>query len=263
MFPRREPWMADFAASWITSTSTAVVTFPIDTMKVHWQARNLAPRQCIQEIGILGLYRGLQVTVLVNGMLISIIFTSYESWKRFIRNNNTTIHPLLEPCLAGYLAGIGGSFVLCPVNNVKTQLQINSGTMVQTVRNLGFRGLYRAYFAELGACSFGRASYFGSYEITKSLLVSDESERRWWHNVMASTVVGVAGWTSIFSIDLVKTKLQATPHLYKGFMDCVGQTYRAHGWRGFWTGYIMTVSRTTLNAMIALPTFDWTKSHFR
>ena len=72
-----------------------------------------------------------------------------------------------ESSRAGVMAGICGSVVICPIVNLKTRLQIHSGTALGAARALGVRGMYRAYYAEVVACSIGRGTYFFSYEATK------------------------------------------------------------------------------------------------
>ena len=223
----------DFAASWVSSTSTAAFTYPFDTLKVFWQANGSRPRDTIKSIGFLGLYRGIQVTFLVNGITISIVFTMDEYWRRVL-GATYGITGLAQPFFAGVLAGVCGSVVICPIVNLKTRLQIHSGSALGAARALGVRGLYRAYYAEVVACSIGRGTYFFSYEATKVYLGGVDTEQKWWHSVAAAMVTGVAGWTVVFSLDLVKTKVQATPERYRGLYDCALQTYRSLGWRGFW-----------------------------
>ena len=258
---RLEPWQADFASSWITSSSTTIITFPLDTMKVFWQAKNMNPRATINELGFLGLYRGVQVSLCVNGCMVSLIFTLYECFKRQLREHSD-LSGFKLAFFSGNLAGMLGSLVLCPTNCTKARLQIHGGSMLEAVKKLGLRGVYRGLPAEMLGCALGRGCYFGSYEGMKQWFASHPDQRKWWHPIASATVTGVAGWTVIFSLDLVKTKWQATPEHYTGYFDALRKTYRSGGLGGFWVGYRLAVARTTVNAIIALPLFDYTKELF-
>jgi len=63
---------------------------------------------------------------------------------------------------------------------------------------------------------------------------------------------GLAGellWLGSYPFDVVKSKMQSdgfgTGMRYQGMVDCVRQTWRGEGWRGFWKG----VGPTLLRAM--------------
>ncbi|KNH06942.1 mitochondrial arginine transporter BAC2-like protein [Perkinsela sp. CCAP 1560/4] len=253
-----EPWQADFASSWFTSSSTTIMTFPLDTMKVYWQAKNMNPRATLNELGFLGLYRGIQVSLLVNGCMVSLIFTLYECFKRQL-SQHYELSGFSHAFVSGSLAGMLGSLVLCPTNCTKACLQIHGGNIKQAVQRLGFQGMYRGLPAEMIACAIGRGFYFGSYEGMKQWFAAHPDERKWWHLMASAAVTGVAGWTVIFPADLVKTKWQATPELYTGYFDALRKTYKAGGLGGFWVGYRLAVARSTVNAIIALPLFDRAK----
>ncbi len=62
------------------------------------------------------------------------------------------------------------------------------------------------------------------------------------------SVSGSVGATSVYPLNLVRTRLQASgssghPQRYTGFMDVVQKTYRRDGWRGFYRGLFPTLAK--------------------
>lgn len=62
------------------------------------------------------------------------------------------------------------------------------------------------------------------------------------------SVSGSIGATSVYPLNLVRTRLQASgssghPQAYTGIMDVVHQTYARDGWRGFYRGLLPTLAK--------------------
>lgn len=62
------------------------------------------------------------------------------------------------------------------------------------------------------------------------------------------SVSGSIGATSVYPLNLVRTRLQASgstghPQKYTGIMDVVHQTYAKDGWRGFYRGLLPTLAK--------------------
>lgn len=62
------------------------------------------------------------------------------------------------------------------------------------------------------------------------------------------SVSGSIGATSVYPLNLVRTRLQASgssghPQTYTGIMDVVQQTYARDGWRGFYRGLLPTLAK--------------------
>ena len=62
------------------------------------------------------------------------------------------------------------------------------------------------------------------------------------------SVSGSIGATSVYPLNLVRTRLQASgssghPQRYTGVMDVVQQTYARDGWRGFYGGPFPTLAK--------------------
>lgn len=62
------------------------------------------------------------------------------------------------------------------------------------------------------------------------------------------SVSGSVGATSVYPLNLVRTRLQASgssghPQKYTGVMDVVQRTYARDGWRGFYRGLFPTLAK--------------------
>lgn len=64
------------------------------------------------------------------------------------------------------------------------------------------------------------------------------------------SVSGSVGATSVYPLNLVRTRLQASgssghPQRYTGVWDVATQTYQRDGWRGFYRGLFPTLAKVT------------------
>ncbi len=62
------------------------------------------------------------------------------------------------------------------------------------------------------------------------------------------SVSGSVGATSVYPLNLVRTRLQASgssghPERYTGMFDVVRKTYSREGWRGFYRGLLPTLAK--------------------
>ncbi len=66
--------------------------------------------------------------------------------------------------------------------------------------------------------------------------------------LMFGSVSGSVGATSVYPLNLVRTRLQASgstghPERYTGIFDVVHKTYTRDGWRGFYRGLLPTLAK--------------------
>ena len=69
--------------------------------------------------------------------------------------------------------------------------------------------------------------------------------------LLCGSVSGSIGATSVYPLNLVRTRLQASgspghPQRYTGIMDVVQQTYTRDGWRGFYRGLVPTLAKVRI-----------------
>lgn len=86
--------------------------------------------------------------------------------------------------------------------------------------------------------------------------------------LMFGSVSGSVGATSVYPLNLVRTRLQASgssghPERYTGIFDVVHKTYARDGWRGFYRGLLPTLAKvryrgchTHQRNMLTAPSLD-------
>lgn len=72
--------------------------------------------------------------------------------------------------------------------------------------------------------------------------------------LLCGSVSGSIGATSVYPLNLVRTRLQASgspghPQRYTGIMDVVQQTYIRDGWRGFYRGLMPTLAKVRVSGV--------------
>jgi solute carrier family 25 carnitine/acylcarnitine transporter 20/29 len=224
----------------------------------------------IQNEGFLGLYKGLSGPLITVPLINAIIFSTFEQAKRFLAQGNSPEElNLAEIALAGGYAGFCNSFIISPIELVKSRLQVQyeaqrvrsfyHGSLhcakviakQEGLRKLMTTGLAATILREVPAYS----AQFFTYEVCKGLALryytnnnnntnSDDSSAG---SVLPASVQllcgGVAGigcWLASYPQDLIKSRLQvqsAANSPYLGFIDCAAKTLRTEGFRGLWVGF--------------------------
>ncbi|KAI8384639.1 mitochondrial carrier domain-containing protein [Radiomyces spectabilis] len=256
-------------------------------VKVRLQSRELAARykgtlNCfaviIRQEKVLGLYKGMAGVAGVNAL----VFGSY-TWflnlqaKYAGRPLNGDPPPLRDTMIAGMGAGILTSFVTCPMELAKVQLQSQTSNVGEKFRGpidcltrmyvtgglrQCFKGLAPTTLREL---SFG--PYFCSYEfICRALTPKDHHGSV--HDITGPKIIfaggcaGIVAWCSTYGADVVKTRIQSEPNRYKGSIDCFRQCYLEEGYRIFFRGLTPTILRAFPSNAATFMAYSWTMKLF-
>uniref|UniRef100_A0A8C9QRI5 Mitochondrial basic amino acids transporter n=1 Tax=Scleropages formosus TaxID=113540 RepID=A0A8C9QRI5_SCLFO len=231
----------DFLAGCIGGVAGVLVGHPFDTVKVRLQVQNVdkplyrGTFHCFQSIirqeSMLGLYKGLSSPMMGLTFINAIVFGVQGHTLRLLGRDTPT-----NQFLAGTAAGMVQCVVCCPMELVKTRMQMQGAGQrkVQTklyknsldclmciYRREGLRGINRGMMITVVRETPG----FGIYFLTYDLLT------RW---------MGCAP-------NVVKSRLQADGvggvNRYSSVTDCVRQCWQKEGWRGFTRGLNSTLLR--------------------
>ncbi|PNX73551.1 mitochondrial substrate carrier family protein w-like, partial [Trifolium pratense] len=136
-------------------------------------------------------------------------------------DNSHNIRNLIYNAGAGAAAGAIAATFVCPLDVIKTRLQVHGlppvqkGSVIITslqniVRTEGFRGMYRGLSPTILALLPNWAVYFTCYEQLKGLLRSHEGcdELTAIENIIAAAGAGAATAISTNPLWVVKTRLQ-------------------------------------------------------
>jgi len=147
--------------------------------------------------------------------------------------------PFWKHVLAGSSAGVMEHVAMYPVDTVKTHMQAVSaegaapltvrGTVMQIVQNGGIMALFRGSLAIGGGCIPAHVGLFGTYEITKSLLLKPGDEKE--HAPLAAAACGALSTlvhdSLIVPMDVVKQRMQLG--CYENTWHCIQSVIKCEG----------------------------------
>eukprot|EP01027_Heterolobosea_sp_BB2_P008744 GEZU01012980.1.p1 GENE.GEZU01012980.1~~GEZU01012980.1.p1 ORF type:complete len:301 (+),score=46.39 GEZU01012980.1:795-1697(+) len=257
-----------------TQGTTGLYRGPIDCLK-----------KTVAKEGISALFKGMASPLAGVAAVNAVLFAAYGEAKRFLlkRRSENSIEDELEEeaaeltttetIIAGSFAGLANCIVICPVELIKSKLQVQtlpSGAASPAVAfkgpldvikkvyaQQGVRGLFKGMSATIYREVPAYGAYFGCYSLAKQLITPEGSRTSDLGPLslfIAGGIGGVGCWVFSYPQDLVKSRLQVQQigeAKYKpikwlfdgGFFDCARQIYREEGARGFWVGFSPTIIR--------------------
>jgi len=239
-----------------------------------------AVRGIYQESGILGFWIGNGLNVIKIFPESAIKFLSYESSKRFFARYWDHVEDSRDISgtsrfMAGGIGGITSQLSIYPIETVKTQLQSTAGGQIRqlllpTMRRMWADGGMRAYYRGLTAGLIGVFPYsaidMSTFEALKLAYIkwSGKEEPGVLALLAFGSVSGSVGATSVYPINLVRTRLQASgssghPQKYTGVWDVAQRTYAQEGWRGFYRGLAPTLAKVIPAVSISYVVYEHTK----
>ncbi|CAI9096147.1 OLC1v1032231C1 [Oldenlandia corymbosa var. corymbosa] len=184
---------------------------------------------------------------------------------------------------AGAAAGAIAATFVCPLDVIKTRLQVHGlpeichsrhgGSVIVTslqhiVRNEGFRGLYRGLSPTLAALLPNWAVYFTVYGHLKSLLHShadSSGQLTVPANMIAASGAGAATAIAANPLWVVKTRLQTQGMRqgvvpYDGIISALRRIVHEEGFRGWYSGLLPSLAGIT-HVAIQFPAYEQMKSY--
>lgn len=268
---------------------------PFDTIKTRLQvlgkgtalAKTLPPEyvynnsmDCVRKMmkneGPFSLYKGTVAPLFGNMLLLGIHFPVFSNTRKYLEQNDPKGQfNAFKVWASGAAAGAAGSLVSCPVELVRTKMQMQRraalvGTVAQGAASAGatevfykgsadclkqvltrhgITGLYRGYTSTIIRDMQGYGWFFLGYEGTTYLLAGpghSKADLHYWQVLVAGVMAGFGLWGSMFPIDTVKSKMQAdnlANKTYSTSMDCVKKTIAAEGQTGLWRGFSAAMYR--------------------
>lgn len=259
------------------------IRFAVDDGKVDSRPQYSGLRQAFSTIfrqeGLRGLYRGVTPNVAGAGTAWGFYFLFYNTIKTDMQKGNTKkqlsagMH-----MLAASEAGILTLAMTNPIWVVKTRLCLQYGrennassdpskrykgmfdALVKITRHEGIRGLYKGFIPGIWGVSHG-AIQFMAYEELKS-------EYNHYKQQPIDTKLGTGEYlffaalsklfaaVTTYPYQVVRARLQDQNCHYKGAYDCVKQTIRDEGYRGFYKGLVPNLSRVVPATAITFVVYE-------
>jgi len=231
-----------------------VVGSPFDFIKVRMQnqtSNNTEVRilptiiQAWKNEGFLAFYKGLVPPLIGEGILNSVWFGTYAMMSAILQKDRNKNLTFLQGCIAGAASGVTGSFVYGPVDLIKVRAQMSKerGSQrkkpIQIIAEIyksdglwGFsRGLGTTILREVPSMTL----YFGLYNSLKLSFTHSDGTLPLWGQIMAGGTAGAMSWASIYPVDVVKTRMQATSQ-FSSVRTCITTMLQKEGVAAFFQG---------------------------
>ncbi|KZP32983.1 mitochondrial carrier [Athelia psychrophila] len=231
------------------------------------------------EGGVLAFWTGNGLSVAKIFPESAIKFMTYESSKRAFAKYVDHVEDSRDISgtsrfLSGGMGGIASQLSIYPMETLKTQMMSSTGnqkrTLVAAVRHIWQLGGVRYFYRGLTIGLVGVFPYsaidMSTFEALKlAYLRSTGKEEPGVLAILAfGSVSGSVGATSVYPLNLVRTRLQASgssghPQKYTGVWDVASQTYHRDGWRGFYRGLFPTLAKVVPAVSISYMVYEHTK----
>ncbi|TFK43469.1 mitochondrial carrier [Crucibulum laeve] len=231
------------------------------------------------EGGVLAFWTGNGLSVAKIFPESAIKFFAYESSKRaFAKYWDKVEDPReisgVSRFLSGGIGGISSQLSIYPIETLKTQMMSNTGqhkrTLLSAARHVWSLGGVRAYYRGLTIGLVGVFPYsaidMSTFEALKLAYLRSTGKEE--PGVMAllafGSVSGSVGATSVYPLNLVRTRLQASgssghPQRYTGVWDVAAKTWERDGWRGFYRGLFPTLAKVVPAVSISYVVYEHSK----
>lgn len=179
--------LQDLVAGTAAGVALTIVGHPFDTVKVRMQTATRfrsaldVVTQTVRREGPLALFKGMGSPMATIPIINACVFASYAQGRDFFQKEGEEL-TLGEIALAGAYSGMLNSFIVGPVELIKTRLQIqySEGTKSFTgpidciqhiLRSSGIKGLFRGMAATIYREVPGYGGQFFTYEYLKRTLM--------------------------------------------------------------------------------------------
>ena len=231
------------------------------------------------EGGVLAFWVGNGLNVMKIFPESAIKFLSYESSKRAFakycdRVEDTRDISGTSRFLSGGIGGITSQLSIYPIETLKTHMMSSTGNrkrnLFDAAKKVYLLGGARAFYRGLTVGLVGVFPYsaidMSTFEALKLAYIRSTGKEE--PGVLAllafGSLSGSVGATSVYPLNLVRTRLQASgssghPQSYTGIKDVIAQTYAQDGWRGFYRGLFPTLAKVIPSVSISYVVYEHSK----
>ena len=190
-------------------------------------------RQMIKDEGLKSFYKGSTPPLLGIGLITAVQFS--------VRDRCTSKYD-------GMLAGLAGSVLVSPFELIRIRMQLSRENLsfLSTFLQTGIVGCYRGFTSVVLRESIGMGAYFWTYD---KIMPHCNSP------LVAGSIAGIAFWSSIYPIDIVKSCMQtSTTESYRVIVK------RLWKMNGYFSGFLPCLARAIPVNAVSFFIYEQTKS---
>ncbi|TKA48799.1 hypothetical protein B0A55_11900 [Friedmanniomyces simplex] len=230
---------ADFWAGYVSGAVGIIVGNPLDILKTKLQAGTPRTPESFPIAAVTGQtqtrkafpwtswLRGSAAPILGYGALNALLFVTYNRSLSLLNTGSISSDSPERPSAwrlwtAGALGGLATFLVSAPTELVKCRAQVSSQSSLEVTRALWKQGKLRGLYLGGGVTSVrdavGYGFYFWSYELVKHAMTGEEDSQNQQalKILLCGGLAGVVTWTSIFPLDVLKTRVQTWDLVSRG-----------------------------------------------
>jgi len=290
----------DFVAGSVGGVAQVFSGHPFDTIKVRLQTQAIVPgtapkysgmidcfSKTLKEEGFGGLYKGVTSPLIGVALLNAVLFVSYGQAKSLFNQDENGMLSIRDTMAAGALTGITLAFVEGPVDLFKVKMQVQyktnvAGTIAVKYTSVfdvatklfqmhGIRGIFQGLGATLIRDIPANGLYFGFYELSRRAFTPKGKrvdEISTGKLLISGGIGGMAYWSFIYPIDVIKSKMQ-TDHVlpsqrkYSSVLDCFRKIMATEGVKGLFRGFAPCMVRSFPANATCFVAYEYTKKLFK
>jgi solute carrier family 25 protein 33/36 len=266
--------LCNMAAGGVAGAVAAAITCPLEVIKTNLQARanvgsglhplSMATR-IVREQGAGGLYRGLSLSLMGIIPTRSCYFWAYGASKGALTGTlgDGPVTHMMSAVAAG---GLSAS-VTCPLWMVKTRMQLQGTSLVDTARGIvaqdGVKGLYRGLKASYWGLSEGALQFFMYEQVKRAMKEANDGKDLSTLQYLAAAG-GTKGLASIatYPHEVVRTRMrEAASQRYRSMFQSIALIAKEEGRRGLYSGLGPHLMRVVPNTAIMFMSFELLSRH--
>ncbi|KAI8094788.1 solute carrier family 25 member 38 [Thamnidium elegans] len=241
-------------------------------------------KDIVSNNGYSGLWRGTVPTIMRNVPGSALYFFALSEVRMILANTRSTWQPLLnkagidgkttaehqrwENLVSGSTARGAVGYIMMPITVVKVRYESNfynytslNQAFKSIIKTDGIRGLFAGYGATFirdapfaGIYLFfyeGCKTWANEYSIRNQLPVANAVI-----NMGSGVVAGMAATCTTQPFDMLKTRMQLKPMIYKNLIQSARKVYMEEGFVGFFDGISVRLIRKPLNSAISWTIYE-------